>query len=284
MINIVVILNTAGLKRGFIYQLNLYTSLFLSVACLLASGSFASVGGLAIAVFITKIFERRGLKLLGVLLLAGVVAAILLYPIISTRFEYQFGDAGGGTPQTLEYRFHLWETVFFPALLKNNNFVLGITPYLSGGVFSWAWTENMYLFLLVRSGLVSLIGHLLWVGMSVVWLYRFIRKGQGLQRTLAVILFSLFITLTIMGMTNEVFTNSGSIDFFWMYMGLVAKGGSSYVQPGSNRSRRMGTFREAHSPVRQAPERPRLQHSLSEVQAPAVRALQVPGAGAEDAV
>lgn len=227
-INLVLILSIAGLRRGFLWNLNLGVALLLNVACLLGSGSFASIGGLVLAVAITKYFDRRGLKLLMWLIGICILAAIILYPIISMRLEYQFGGPGNsGTPQTLAYRFYLWENIFLPALAKDNGYVWGISPLLNSGIFTWAWTENQYLFLLIRSGLVSLIAHTAWVMMTLIWLRRLMKGGQEIQRVLAVVVFALLITLTIMGMTNEVFTNSGSMDYLWILMGLTAKGGDS---------------------------------------------------------
>jgi hypothetical protein len=236
MINIVVIVSIAGKKRGFLYTANIASALALNVACLIASGSFASIGGLLVALALAKYFDRRGLKLLVILGTVAIVATILLLPLISLRFQYQFGGPGNsGTPQTLAYRFYLWETIFFPALGKDNNFVWGISPLLNTGIFTWAWTENHYLFLLVRSGLISLVAHLAWVGMTLWWLRRLMKAGRDdLQRTLAVVMFALLVALTIMGLTNEVFTNSGSMDYFWMLIGLTAKGGDltkSFVKP-----------------------------------------------------
>jgi hypothetical protein len=228
MIALVLILNVAGLNRaGTLGKINIVTALLLCVACLIASGSFASFGGVILALAITKFFDRRGLKLLGWMAILGVLAVIVLWPIISIRFDYQFGGAGNsGTPQTLEYRFHLWETIFFPALGKNNNWAWGISPLLNTGIFTWAWTENHYLFLLVRSGIISLVAHLLWVGMMMRWMWNIRKRSESdVQRMIANVAFALMATLTLMGMTNEVFTNSGSIDYFWMLMGIAAKGG-----------------------------------------------------------
>ncbi len=211
-----------------LYRYNTIIALGLSAFCLLASGSFASIIGLVIAFGISRIFERRGLRQMAYMLGGLVVAGIIMFPLIAPRFEYQFGEDGsrGFVPQTLTYRFYLWETIFLPALERNNNWIWGINPNLTGGVFTWAWTENQYLYLLVRSGVISLIGHLLWVAITAAWLYRRAKHSTGLARVLSVSLFSLLCALTIMGMSNEVFTNSGSIDYFWMLLGIAVKADS----------------------------------------------------------
>ncbi|MCC6616424.1 MAG: hypothetical protein IT320_23320 [Anaerolineae bacterium] len=231
MITLILIVLTYPLIKKRWQRYNTMAAAGIGLLTLFLSGSFASIGGLLIAYIITLYFDRRGVK--QALYLAGVmiVVGIIMAPLIATRLEFQFGGGGGSNslvPQTLAQRFKLWDTIFIPALLRNNNWIWGITPNVfASGIFTWGWTENQYLYMMIRSGLISLVAHLIWAGMLMIWLYRRIKKETPGTLSFALVLgsLSLLTTLTVMGMTNEVFTNSGSIDHFWMLLGLTVKAG-----------------------------------------------------------
>jgi len=48
-----------------------------------------------------------------------------------------------------------------------------------------------------------------------------------MTRPLGIALFALLTVLSLMGITNEVFTNSGAVDYMWMLVGLIAAGAST---------------------------------------------------------
>ncbi|MCA9911345.1 MAG: hypothetical protein KC519_21980, partial [Anaerolineae bacterium] len=231
MIVLLLIILTYPLAKKRWHRYNMIAAGGLGALAFFLSGSFASIGGLLIAFLITRYFDRRGMKQMLYFAAALVVLGVIMAPIISTRLEYQFGSGGSSNsivPQTLSHRFKLWETLFFPALERNNNWIWGITPNLaSSGIFTWGWTENQYLYLLIRSGVISLIAHLAWMAMMMLWLYRKMKRSKVGTLSFALTLgsFALMATLGVMGMTNEVFTNSGSIDYYWMLLGLTVKVG-----------------------------------------------------------
>ncbi|MBE0690140.1 MAG: hypothetical protein IH587_08480, partial [Anaerolineae bacterium] len=126
MIVLLLIGLTYPLAKKRWHRYNMIVAAGLGTMAFFLSGSFASIGGLLIAFIITRYFDRRGLKqtiyLAGVLVVIGLIMA----PIIATRLEYQFGSGGSSNtivPQTLSHRFKLWETLFFPALGRNNNWL-----------------------------------------------------------------------------------------------------------------------------------------------------------------
>lgn len=222
MITLIIIMSSYRYKYGWLGYLNILIALALAGACLLASGSFASIFGLALGIAIIKgLFDRKDLKILVALGVFFALGALLLQGNIAERLAYQFSGSGssGLVPQTLAYRFVVWEQVYFPIIGKY--LAWGVSPTF-GNALTWSWAESQYLYLLFRSGLVSLIAHLTFVFMMLAWLFRRIRKGEGLPRMLAVMVFTILTALTIMGFTNEVFTNSGAIDYMWMLVGLTA--------------------------------------------------------------
>ena len=73
-----------------------------------------------------------------------------------------------------------------------------------------------------RLGFLGLLGHLAWVGMTLFWLFRRLRKADGLLKGLITSAIVLFIVLSIQGLTNDVFTWAGTIDYLWILLGLIA--------------------------------------------------------------
>jgi hypothetical protein len=218
MIVIIIVIAIQPLPMTRFQRLIQLGSLALCAACLLASGSFAGIGGLLAGIGIVKFFDRRGLKFLLYLGLGLAIAALILSPIILARLAYQFAGSDGGTPQTFGTRLELWEKLFLPIIFANNPW-FGIMPTLEN--VTWQWAESQYLYLLIRSGLVSLFAHLAWVGLSMFWLYRKWRQYTGLAQVLALVAFAVFFVMSIMSFTNEVFTMTGSVDYLWIMMALI---------------------------------------------------------------
>ncbi len=220
MLNLLIVFSLQGYEKlGRWGKLNLIATLAFSAACLLATGSFASLGGLAAGIVVIKFFDRRGLKLLVLLACGMIVGALLLQDLIIGRLEYQFGGTGDSlVPATFAYRIKIWVEVYLPVIGRNP--LWGLTPNFSE--LGWPWAESQYLYLMVRSGVVSLVAHLLYVIILMGWAYRRIRFAVGLNRAMAIALFTLLAMLSIMGFTNEVFTSSGVIDYMWIMIGLFA--------------------------------------------------------------
>ena len=203
----------------------MYLALAVCGACILASGSFAGIGGLAAGIVMVKFFDRRGMKALLNLGIGLVIAALILSPVILQRLQYQFGTGSAtdsAVPQTFAYRLTVWQNIYIPALL-NSNPLFGLVPTMEN--LSWQWAESQYIFLLMRSGLVSLFAHLAWVGIMCAWLWRRMRTTTGQTKIIANVTFCCLIILSVMGITNEVFTLSGAIDYIWIFLGLVANAG-----------------------------------------------------------
>src|SRR5690606_992764 len=143
----------------------------------------------------------------------------LLQPILADRLAFQYREGNSIIPQTLLYRFELWEAIFIPAIRKYG--LLGLQPDFAEA-FEWGYAESQYFYLLLRSGLISLLGHLAWMGLLLVWLYRRVRASEGFSRGMALAAFSSLVVLAIAGRTNSVFSFSGAVDYLWILLGIVA--------------------------------------------------------------
>lgn len=223
MLNVILIMSLLGNKFSRLGLFNLYFSLGACMACLLASGSYASLGVLPIGIAIVKFYNRKGMKTLLYLALGVVVAVFALQSIILERLEYQFRSSrtSGVVPETLSYRFYVWGNIYLPIIAKNPLF--GIEPTFEN--VTWGWAESQYFYLMFRSGVVSLIAHLTWVFLCITWLYKRLRQSTDVTRAVATTCMVMFILLSFMGITNEVFTLSGVTDYVWIMLGLVANAG-----------------------------------------------------------
>jgi hypothetical protein len=231
MIVVLLIIGLLAIRHGRLAKINMYIALALCSMCLLASGSFAGMGGLVAGVVLLKWLDRRGVRALVNLGLMLMVGVLILSPIIAQRLEYQFGEANSSTgsgilPQTFAYRLYLWQTYYIPALLRSNPW-FGLYPTMER--ITWQWAESQYIFLLMRSGIVSLVAHLIWVAIMCGWLWGKRHIATGQTKILVLVTLISLILLSIMGATNEVFTLSGAIDYIWIFLGLIANAGVNPV-------------------------------------------------------
>src|SRR5690554_3462277 len=221
MINLLIVrsLYISGVKLSRPGRLIVWIAAGLCGAGLLASGSFAGIIGLGIGILIIGRFDRQNFQrvlLLGILL---ALAAFVLRSFIAEQIDFQFGQGNSLIPQTLQYRFELWESTFIPAVREHG--IWRLSPDFSD-VFQWDYAESQYLYLLLRSGMVSLVGHLLWAGITIAWLYRRVRENFGISRSVIVSALAVLVALTIAGITNEVFSFSGAVDYLWILLGIAA--------------------------------------------------------------
>lgn len=193
---------------------------FIFLACMLASGSYASVGGLVFGVLIIETLDKRmSLRFLLAAAVAGLISYVLLQPLIATRAEYQTSGSEGIVPQTVVFRFHVWKDVFFPILARN--WLWGVQPIIPANS-AWAYAENHYVYVLYRGGTIALASHFIWISGTLFWLFSMFRRKTGIVRALTSTSIAMFIVMTIMALTNEVFTYSGVVDYMWIFLGIIA--------------------------------------------------------------
>lgn len=205
-------------------RLNAIIAVCLSAACLLASGSFAGALGAIMGVATIEVLAERGQRAVPLLLAAGTAAVgiavlwSLLEPLLVRRLNYQFGS-GAMVPRTLDFRFQVWREVFWPAIRENP--VWGVEPMIPENS-AWHAFESEYILLLFRSGVVGLVGHLAWVAVTLAWLKQKLRRSAGLTRAVVTAGIALLVVLSVSGLTNAVFRFSGTADYLWMSLALVA--------------------------------------------------------------
>ncbi len=113
----------------------------------------------------------------------------------------------------------VWREIFIPAI--QIHFPWPVYPKVPS-YYAWQFEESQYILLLFRTGLAGFISYLAWIGTTIVWLFRSYRGVHGFDRAIASAALTLIIVLVIAGFTNEVFSFSGTIDYLWIMVALVA--------------------------------------------------------------
>jgi hypothetical protein len=217
MVNLLILRAVSVVKPAVFSKKALLLLAAIYTGCLIASGSYAGLLGLAFGLLIFEFFDNRARMAMIIFLLGMPILAIPLRESILTRFTFQYRD-GGWIPQTLAFRFYVWKDVFWPIIRET--WLWGYHPIMPG-ILAWQFPESQYFELLLRSGIISLLAHLLWVGITIVWLFRNFRTQNDLRRYLSASGIILLTVLSIMGLTNGVFTYSGVIEYLWILLGLI---------------------------------------------------------------
>lgn len=218
MINLLVLLSLQNEPFPKIYKINMAVSAVICLLTLLGSNSYASLIFFVIGFILIKVIDPRGLKNLTPFFIALGMGIILLSPLLTTRFEYQFGGNDGLAPNTLLFRLEVWRTIYIPLIAQNP--LWGSTPTFEN--LSFVYAESQYLFLMVRSGIISLIAFLTWLIATLAWLLVIIRGKYSTIQMIALAVFVILLVLSAMGLTNPVFTYSGVMDYLWIYLGIIA--------------------------------------------------------------
>jgi O-antigen ligase len=212
--------------QGRLNRLIVISSMVLCGLTLIASGSFAGILGMAAGIALVLILTKRTLKMVPVMIL-GVLGLILLLlvaqsilrPLVEQRIAFQFEGTDTLIPQTLTFRFDVWRDVFFPPIRQY--FPQAVYPKVPAD-YAWLFEESQYIMLLFRTGLAGFLAHFIWVGIIVFWLYRRLRPSVGYMKSLIAGVLTIVLVLSISGVTNAVFSYTGSIDYMWILFALVA--------------------------------------------------------------
>ncbi len=223
-------------RAGF-DRLVLMTAIGLSIVGLIATGSFAGMGTLALGFVLLSVMQGRAGQAIPILVVTAVLVGVLFFllqpivgPLIEQRFDYQFGGGGGQDgwiPRTMLFRINVWQEFFWPAIQKNP--IWGTHPTIPEG-FGWHAYESQYIYLLFSTGLVGFASWLVWWFGSYSWLIRQLGQVTGVDRFIGTTALALFVVMLIAGLTNAVFTFAGSIDYLWILFALAAAGGAKEEQ------------------------------------------------------
>lgn len=219
MVNIFLVVAVYPYESNRLFRFNMQVAMVTLLLCLLATNLYS--GFLALLLGIALLWRLDFRILNKRVLAAGAVAVsvgiLLLLPGLIQRYAFQTGD-GMFLFQTLQYRVEVWVTDFLP-LIKENLW-WGVSPTFT--TLPFAFPESQYIYLLIRSGLVGLLAHLMWIFVLLAWLRRiYLRRQSSFDRALVAVVITQLFTFSLVGIINPVFTYSGSIDILWIMLGLI---------------------------------------------------------------
>jgi hypothetical protein len=201
-------------------------AMVICTAALVLSGSFAGMFSTVVGILIITVL-LRGLNRRTVILLVGmaivtVVTFLIFGALIDKRLQTQFGY-GGMIPATLLDRFRIWQDIYLPSL--KGHILWGVDLTIPN-TFSWKYTESQYISLLFGFGLIGFIGFVLWVFVTLYWLYRrhvheYLKSKDINPTTIAIVIsIAVMVVMFMAGFTNAVFAYSGTAEYMWILLAL----------------------------------------------------------------
>jgi hypothetical protein len=199
----------------------------LFVAGIVSSGQFSTVIGLVVAIVaLGVVFRRADIPI--VIGVVGLGAAAALAPVVATRL---IGFQGAsGLPESWVGRLDNLQGYFWPRLLENGNFLLGVQP--SARVPSpdtlalpWIWIESGYTWLFWGGGVPLFAAFVLFVVVAA-------RRGLALARRpgavgiTATAVYVGVLVVAVLMLFDPHITYRGSADMLFVLLAVMASLGS----------------------------------------------------------
>ena len=210
----------AMISRGYPHRRWLAALSVLYVMGIFAAGEFTTVIGLVIAAVVIMVLTRY-VRLAGYALPVALLGGVLLWPIIETRLA---GFSGSGLPQSWVIRLANLRSYFWPPLVSDNNWILGVRPSARVAVSSRAggfvWIESGYIWLLWGGGiplLASYIGFVV-VVLRKAWAYAQRADPAGVIATTVA---ASVVAQAVMMIFDPHLTYRGSGDILFMLLAMM---------------------------------------------------------------
>jgi peptidoglycan biosynthesis protein MviN/MurJ (putative lipid II flippase) len=188
-----------------------------------AAAEFSTLIGLVVAVAVTVVLTRSTRIIWSAIPVAAVGAA-LLWPVIEIRLR-GFQSASG-LPISWLTRLHNLETYFWPTLLSDYNWILGVRPsarvVAPDQEYGYVWIESGYTWLLWGGGIPLLASYIGFAGACIRKGWAFARRADaaGVAGTaLAAVMSSQLILMLF----DPHLTYRGSGDLLFMLLALVRR-------------------------------------------------------------
>ncbi|WP_432487089.1 hypothetical protein [Kineococcus sp. SYSU DK018] len=222
----------------------LITVLALNAAALVASVTVTLLLWTPVAIVVAAFLARRTRRALAVLACIAAGALLLFPSILLDRFEAQAsaasGAGGGLVPQTVAYRFLVWQRDYFPLLEQGAAF--GVGNELPSTVF-FTSTENQFITWALRGGLVLVAAACLAMGALLVRSYRQTRAADRPTATAAMALVGVLCFLPAALMVWPYMTNAG------LPLALFGFAGALLAESSDHRPRALATVPRVAPPT-----------------------------------
>lgn len=205
------------------HQLVLAAAAALMVFGVISAGQFTGFIGLVVGVVCIALVLRSP-RVLGFFAAAGVVGAIILWPVISQRL-LGFQSASG-TPISWTTRLYNLKSYFWPTLFSHWNWLLGVRPAaripVPTQVTGYVWIENGYTWLLWGGGILLLASYVFFVVVTARSAWQAGCAGRDARSVAGVAVFTAVIVISVLMISDPHLTYRGSADDFFFLIALAA--------------------------------------------------------------
>jgi len=189
----------------------------------LSSGEFSSAIGLFIGVVCIAVVTGTP-RVLALFVPAAAIASVALRPVIDRRLS-GFQSASG-LPVSWTGRLHNLQAYFWPRLLSDWNFLLGVRPSARVAVATQAtgfvWIESGYTWLLWGGGIPLLASFVFFVQSAAAMAWRAAQRGPAAASAAGVAAFVAIIVTTVLMVFDPHLTYRGSADLLFFLLALAA--------------------------------------------------------------
>lgn len=230
------------LARGSRSRPLLVAAAGLFVFGIVAAGQFSGAIALVITVVAVGLLTHRLGRLGFAALLTAPVAGLALKPVIDERLR------GFSSPYGLPYswisRLENLQTFFWPRLLSDFNFVLGVRPEARVRVLEpgtdYVWIESGHTWLLWTGGIPFFTAFFVFLWVSLRTTFQTARARTDAIGVAAIASFASLIVLAVLMALDPHLTMRGSADLLFSLLALASVGGHRRHMPGMRSDARTG--------------------------------------------
>ena len=195
----------------------------LLVLAVLSAAEFSSAIGLVVAIVGIAVVTNSA-RLLGIFVPAGLIASLVLQPVIAARVS-GFQSATG-LPVSWTGRLHNLQGYFWPRLFSDWNFLLGVraaarVPVASQGT-GYVWIESGYTWLLWGGGIPLFASFVFFVWATAKRGWEAAHRDTGAAGVAGIALFVAIIVTTVLMTFDPHLTYRGAADVMFALIALAA--------------------------------------------------------------
>ncbi len=194
---------------------------------IVASQTWASAIALPFVCLVVCLHARRLPPHLGPMLAAGVLAGVLLWPMISSRFAQQqlfvYGRPVFELPHTMEFRMQYWKQFFLPSLMTDHRYWFGTGTVIPSDIPRTLvnFVDNEFIRMAFRAG-VGGVAMLLVVQFGLLASAWRAHGAHSWAGVLGGLVAGSVVGLLLMELTAEYMGFAGVSQLFWMMVGLFS--------------------------------------------------------------
>jgi O-antigen ligase len=216
--------SAAVMRRG-----TLLAVLVMALGALLATVTVAPLVGAVAGIVLLAYWYRRISVTLAPLAAMGIVGAFFFGNEFSGRYTSQYSTSSAALdPQSIHYRLQVWHDQYLPVIARHP--ITGYGPDLPPQIL-WPYTENVYITMLMRGGIILLTIYLAWnVALAVVATRAARTPDSSEHRAVARVVVVALAALVPMHMFAPYFVGSGLAQLLWVLAGVAVAGCAAGVR------------------------------------------------------